>query len=247
MIMDQQNFQQRSVIVTGGTTGIGRAIAYKMAAAGANVLLVGRDPDHLDDTLNQADPVFRDKLNGVLADLSTEEGIVHLFNEADKRFNQLDIIVNNAGLGAGGVEDGDYKEWSHVVQTNLMSYMACAAFATERMKSSGGGHIINIGSMSAHTREKTSTVYVATKAGIQGFSESLRKEVNELGIKVSLIEPGAVDTDMQPASTEEKADSVSKMEMLTAGDIADAVWYIASQPKRCDVVELKIRPHLQVI
>lgn len=245
--MDQQNFQQRSVVVTGGTTGIGRAIAYKMAAAGADVVLVGQDSTHLEDTLNQADPAFRDKLKGVLADLSTEEGITHLFNEADRQLNKLDIFINNAGLGAGGVGDGDYKEWSHVVQTNLTAYIACSAMATDRMKSNGGGHIINIGSMSAHTREKTSAVYVATKAGIQGFSESLRKEVNELGIKVTLIEPGAVDTDMQPASTEEKAVSVDSMEMLTADDIAEAVWYVATQPRRCDVVELKIRPHLQLI
>lgn len=245
--MDQMNFNERSVIVTGGTTGIGRAIAYKLAAAGAKVVLAGQDPKHLEETLNSADAGYAYRLKGVLADLSNEDGIKQLFDEADKELDRLDLFINNAALSAGGITEGNYDEWSKVVQTNLTAYIACSAFATERMKTAGAGHIINIGSMSAHTREKGSTVYVATKSGIQGFSESLRKEVNELGIKVSLIEPGAVDTDMQPASTEEKAEGVQKMEMLQAEDIAGAVMYVASQPDRCDVVELKIRPHLQII
>jgi len=245
--MDQTNFTGRSAIVTGGTTGIGRAIAYELAAAGANVVLVGQDQQHLEETLNGADGNYADRLKGVLADLSNEDGIKQLFDEADRELGKLDLFINNAALGAGGVTEGNYSEWSKVIQTNLTAYVACAGFAAERMKSAGSGHIINIGSMSANTREKGSTVYVATKSGIQGFSESLRKELNESGIKVSLIEPGAVDTDMQPASTEEKAESVEKMEMLQADDIAAAVIYIASQPTRCDVVELKIRPHLQII
>lgn len=101
--------------------------------------------------------------------------------------------------------------------------------------------------MSADVREKDSSVYVATKAGVQGFSESLRKEVNELGIKVSLIEPGAVGTDMQPVSVPDQQQKEEKLEMLTAEDIAAAVLYVVSQPKRCDVVDVKIRPHLQLI
>lgn len=245
--MDQINFSERSVIVTGGTTGIGRAIAYQLAAAGAKVVLVGQDQEHLEETLSGAGADYADRLKGVLADLSSEDGIKQLFDEADKELDKLDLFINNAALGAGGVTEGNYSEWNNVIQTNLTAYIACASFAAERMKSAGSGHIINIGSMSANTREKGSTVYVATKSGIQGFSESLRKELNELGIKVSLIEPGAVDTDMQPASTEEKAESVEKMEMLQAEDIASAVMYVASQPTRCDVVELKIRPHLQII
>src|SRR5690606_39176840 len=117
--------------------------------------------------------------------------------------------------------------------------------ALKRMK--GEGHIVNIGSMSADVREETGSVYVATKSGIQGFSESLRKQVNKDGIKVTLIEPGAVDTDMQEESTAKKKIKVKALEMLKADDIALSVLYCLSQPKRCDVVELKIRPHRQFI
>lgn len=109
------------------------------------------------------------------------------------------------------------------------------------------GHIVHIGSMSADVRETGSSVYVATKAGVQGFAESLRKEVNEDGIKVTLIEPGATSTDMQPASTDDQRQNVEDSTMLKAQDVAEAVQFAISQPSRCDVVDLKLRPHLQII
>jgi NADP-dependent 3-hydroxy acid dehydrogenase YdfG len=240
--------ENKSILVTGGTTGIGRAVSLLLAEMGANVLLVGQDQAHLDDTLNDAREMeVGEKIHGVLADISTAEGIEKIFQEVDSHFDTLDILINNAALAYQSVTDGDYGEWEHIVRTNLLGYLACSHHAISRMRGRQSGHILNIGSMSADVREKGSSVYVATKSAIQGFSESLRKEVNEMGIKVSLIEPGAVDTDMQPASTEEKRRKVEQHEMLQAEDIAFAVLFALSQPERCDIVELKIRPHLQEI
>src|SRR4051795_7478334 len=106
--------------------------------------------------------------------------------------------------------------------------MACAHEALARMRKHGGGHIVNVGSMSADVREKGSSVYVATKSGIQGMSEALRKEVNPLGIKVSLIEPGAVGTDMQQSqySPQEQREQIEQQAMLRAEDIAACVLYV---------------------
>jgi NADP-dependent 3-hydroxy acid dehydrogenase YdfG len=95
--------------------------------------------------------------------------------------------------------------------------------------------------------EKKCSVYVATKSGVEGFAESFRKEINEKGIRVTLIEPGAVDTDMQPQSTEEKKQSTEDHEMLQAADIAAAVTYALCQNERCDVAEIRLRPRLQLI
>ena len=134
-----------------------------------------------------------------------------------------------------------------MIKTNLLGYIACTREALDRMKPHKAGHIVNIGSMSADVREQGSSIYVATKSGIQGFSESLRKEVNEAGIKVTLIEPGAVGTDMQPVSVPDQRQKEENLEMLKAEDIAAAVLFTLTQPKRCDVVDLKIRPHLQII
>lgn len=243
-----QNISNKSILVTGGTTGIGRATSLMLAAAGANILLTGLDQAHLEDTLRDAGKMdVGDRIKGIIADLSTPEGIRSIFNEVDHRFNHLDILINNAALAYQSITEGSYEEWEYVIKTNLLGYLACSHQAINRMKTRKAGHIVNIGSMSADVREKNSSVYVATKSGIQGFSASLRKEVNELGIKVSLIEPGAVGTDMQPSTPEEQREKVENLEMLQADDIAYSVLYCLAQPARCDVVELKIRPHLQII
>ena len=242
-----QSIAGKSILVTGGTTGIGRATAILLASQGANVLTFGTDQRHLDDAMKDIKNTATGEAYGFIADVATEEGIEKIFAEVKARFNGLDILVNNAALPYGSVVEGNYKEWKRIIDTNLTGYLACAGEAYKIMKGKGEGHILNIGSMSADVREEGSSVYVAAKAGIQGFSESLRKQVNPEGIKVSLIEPGAVDTDMQAESTEDKKENVEKLEMLTADDIAVAVLYCLSQPKRCDIVDLKIRPHLQLI
>jgi short-subunit dehydrogenase len=237
----------RCVLITGGTTGIGREVALEIAALGGNVLIVGREEQHLDETLQESNQANL-TLKGIVADLSTPEGVTQVFEEADNHFNgQLDIMINNAALAYQSATEGNYEEWKEVVETNLLAYIACTNEAVKRMEKSKSGHIINIGSMSADVREQGSSVYVATKAGIQGFSESLRKEVNEKGILVTVIEPGAVDTDMQPQSTDDKKSAVEDHQMLQASDIAQAVIYALSQAERCDVVEIRLRPRLQLI
>ena len=240
-----QSVTGKNILITGATTGIGRATALLLSKLGANVMVAGLDRQHLLDALHDIKPSATGAVHGVLADLSAESGIEKLFADAAASFGKLDVLINNAALPFGNTEEGTYHDWHRVISTNLLAYVACSAEAVKLMK--GDGHIVNIGSMSADVREETGSVYVAAKSGVQGFSESLRKSANKQGIKVTLIEPGAVDTDMQPQSGPEKLKKVKAMEMLAADDIAMSVLYCLSQPKRCDIVELKIRPHLQLI
>jgi Short-chain alcohol dehydrogenase of unknown specificity len=240
-----QPMKEKRILITGGTTGIGRAAAHLLAREN-QVVIVGRHQAEMDQAIKdfQRYSPGSGKLTGRVADLANAKDIESLFRYIDEELGQLDVLVNNAGLAFSGVLEGGYSDWEYVLKTNLLGYLACSRYAIDRMRGSGG-HIVNIGSMSADVREKDSSVYVATKSGIQGFSESLRKEVNDLGVKVTLIEPGAVGTDMQPQEGQpEKEDN---LEMLKGEDIAVAIYYCLSMPARCDVVEMQIRPHRQPI
>jgi len=238
----------KSVLITGGTTGIGRETAFLLAKHGASVMIFGRHREELNEALQTIqDQIPAAQIQGIVADVADQSDIQRVFSMLDGEFGTLDILVNNAGLGYSSIMKGEYKDWEYIVNTNLLGYMACAHEAIKRMEKNHRGHIANIGSMSADTKEANSSVYVATKAGINGFSTSLRKEANSKGIKVSLIEPGAVNTNMQQQSPAEKKEQVADLHMLEATDIAQAILYILIQPPRCDVVFMQIRPHLQLI
>jgi NADP-dependent 3-hydroxy acid dehydrogenase YdfG len=252
MVSERSELAGKSVVLTGGTTGIGRTTALRLVAAGANVVTFGRNEPELQDALKD----IREKQSsgggqvvGLIADASKPADIERIFREADEKFGGVDILINNAALGAGSIIESDLNEIEYVVATNLLGYMYCCKYAIERMKAKGRGHIVSIGSMSALTREKGSDLYVATKTGVEGFSEALRKQANELGIKVTLIEPGLVGTDMttDQVPKEQQPEKEAKGEMLKAEDIAECVYYTLTQPERCDVVKVQIRPHKQAI
>lgn len=240
-------FLDKKIIITGGSTGIGREAAILLTSLGAQCLICGRDQQHIDEALADINAKGSLKATGLVADLSNEEGIEKLFSFADEKLGGVDILINNAALGYGSILEGGYEDWQYILHTNLLAYMACCNQSIKRFQAKGFGQIINIGSMSADVREENSSVYVATKSGIQGFTEALRKEVNPKGIKVSLIEPGAVDTNMQPGSSEEKLEQIANQEMIKAADIARAIAFCIAQPPGSDVVSLQIRPHLQLI
>jgi len=240
-------FLNKRIIITGGSTGIGRETAILLASWGARCLICGRHQEQIDETLNSINQQNGVGCAGIATDLATEAGIDELFAFADTKLGGLDIFVNNAGLSYRSILEGSYQQWQYILNTNLLSYMACAAKAVERMEGQGGGHIINIGSMSAETKQQNSSVYVATKSAIRGFTSALRKEINPLQIKVSLVEPGAVDTDMQEGTKAEKMNKIQKKEMLPASDIALSIAFCIAQSPGSDIVSLQIRPNMQLI
>ena len=242
-----QNIKGKRIIVTGGTTGIGKAIADLLVSLGGRVLIFGRDQEAFKKSFEDIKQQFPDcELYGTPADVTKKEDIDTILKIADEQLGGIDILINNAGLASDGVTKGTFEDWKYVIDTNIMGYLGFCKEAVSRMSDQKSGHIINIGSMSAESRSPESTIYVATKSAIRGFSTSLRKEVNPLGIKVSLIEPGAVSSDMQPGIHEEHQKKIDKMEMLEADDIAMSVLFCLSQPKRCDIVSMQIRPHMQI-
>lgn len=243
-----QNINGRRIVITGGTTGIGKAIADVLVSLGGRVLIFGRDQEDFDNAVADIKQQFPgSEVYGTPADVTKKEDIDKIFDIVDNELGGIDILINNAALAAPGLTKETYEDYKYVIDTNITGYLAFAQQAASRMKEQKSGHIINIGSMSAESRTAESTIYVATKTAIRGFSTSLRKELNPLGIKVALIEPGAVTSDMQTDPKKIQHEKVEKLEMLEAYDIAMSTLFCLSQPRRCDIVTMQIRPHLQII
>jgi short-subunit dehydrogenase len=236
----------KKVLITGGSTGIGREIALALSSLGADCIICGRTNEPLDETVQAAiEDGHSGRIIAVQCDISEESDVEKLFAKVDDELGELDILINNAALAYGSIAEGSYEDWSYIIKTNLIGNLSPTHHAIARMKEKGSGHIVNIGSMSALSKDEGTSVYVATKSGLQGFSEALRKEINQMGIKVTLVEPGKVDTDMQKGTKEEREEQIEAMEMLRAEDIALSVIFCLAQAPRTDIVSLQVRPHLQ--
>ena len=238
------SIEGKRALVTGGTTGIGRTTALLLARLGAKVLIFSRGEQNLQDALKDLDEV-RDNVIGLTADAASEDDLDVVFAAVDEKLGGLDILVNNHGLPAGGVTDSDAPEYRYVVETNLLGYLACAKRAIERMRNNSGkpkGTIVNIGSMSAKSRGPGSDVYVATKAGIRGWSEALAKQVQEQEIRVSLIEPGKIGADFRDDPNEKEQQQHEEGTLLFSESIAESVLSILTQPAHTHIPFVQVEP-----
>ncbi len=237
---DRTKLRDKRILITGGTTGIGRETLKLLVGHGARVLTFGRDPDALRVALDYAPGAI-----GLTADAATKEGIAEVFRQVDDKLGGIDMLVACAALGAEPVHEMGEDDWRYVIDTNLTGYLASARAAILRMVRQGGGHLLFVGSISTEIKAEGESIYAATKAGIQAFAETLRKEVGEKNIKVSVVQPGSVATDMQECTDEEKREAVANDEMLHAVEIAEAIEFILTRSERADVVNLRIEPRLQ--
>ncbi|MBP7334881.1 SDR family oxidoreductase [Niveispirillum sp.] len=228
--------------ITGGTTGIGRAIAVLLASYGVRVFICGRTPDHLHDALNRIKEVGEG--DGMIIDLADEDSPGRFIAAAADYLGGLDIAVINAAVPANGLSEMSAEDLQYALATDFTAYIASAHAACDTMGEKG--HIVLIGSTSAHSLSPGSTVYAGIKAGIAGFSEALTKELGPKGIKVSLVEPGftAADLHYPDLSTAEQRQMIGEQKMLRAEDIAVGVRYLLTQPDRVVVQQLTIVPRL---
>jgi 3-hydroxy acid dehydrogenase/malonic semialdehyde reductase len=240
----QTTLEGLRILVTGGTTGIGRATVALLAQEGARVLTFGRHQAELDEALANAHK-GKGSAYGLTADVGTREGVERVFAEVDEKLGGIDMLVSCAAVGAQPIHEMEEDEWRYVVETNLVGTLASARQSIVRMDAQGGGHLLFVGSISTEIKAEGESVYSATKAGIQAFAETLRKEVADKNIKVSVIQPGSVDTPMQECSDEDKQTAVAEHEMLYAEEIAEAIVFALTRSERADVVNLRIEPRLQ--
>jgi 3-oxoacyl-[acyl-carrier protein] reductase len=233
----------RKAIITGGTTGIGRAIAILLAAEGAKVYVCGRDPDYVQDAVSRIREVGEG--DGISLDLTDPEAAKRFVAEGASYLGGIDIAVLNAAIPAEGLSDTEVNDIPYIVSTNLTAYMTVGKAALEHLQP--GSDVVIIGSMSAQSRGGGSTVYASTKTGVQAFAEALRKELAEKDIKVGNIEPGLTGSDMQyPDIPDDKQrEMIHADEMLRAEDIAAAAHFMLSQSRRSAVTLMRVEPRKQ--
>lgn len=239
----QRGLDGKRILVTGGTTGIGRAIAVLLASYGAEVFICGRDPQHLQDALQRINEVG--KGDGVALDLADPDNVKRFFDTGLSALGGIDVAVINAAIPAKGITKMSEADLRYAVAVDFTAYLLSAHAAAEAL--GDHGDIIFIGSMSAHTLSAESSVYAGMKKGVQGFAEALRKELAPKNIKVGVVEPGKTGADFQyqQHSAEEQARMIEKEEMLRAEDIAVGVHYMLIQPNRAIVQQLTIAPRQQ--
>jgi NADP-dependent 3-hydroxy acid dehydrogenase YdfG len=239
-------------VVTGASSGIGEATAEALAAEGAAVVVAARREDRL------ADLAERIRGNGgrVLAAVCdvTDESQAHgLIRKAMEEFGRVDILVNNAGVMLlSSVGKGLSEEWRRMFDVNVLGLLYTTDAAIDAMKNRDGGHLVNISSLAGRkvTRD-SSGVYAGSKHAVGAISEGLRQELLQDDIRVTIIEPGAVETELPDHITDEDArDSLGgllDLEILQAEDVANAIVYAVTQPPRVSVNEILLRPTQQPV
>ncbi|CCG03293.1 SDR family NAD(P)-dependent oxidoreductase [Blastococcus saxobsidens] len=234
-------------LVTGASSGIGEATAVALAAAGAAVAIGARRTDRLDALAG----TLRDSGATVLQlalDVTDEQACADAVARTRQELGSLDILVNNAGVMLlGTITGADPEDWRRMIQTNVMGVLYMTSAAIDGMLEQGSGDVVNMSSVAGRTARKGAGVYNASKWAVNAFSESLRQEVTGRGVRISLVEPGAVTTELTSHITQPEAKAASEkmhasMRPLHADDIARAVCYVVSQPPHVAVNEVLVRP-----
>jgi len=235
---EMPSLEGRKAVITGGTTGIGRAIAVLLASEGVEIFTCGRDPQHLADGLERINEVG--KGSGISLDLAERDGLEKFFAEAEKALGRYDIAVVNAAIPVGGLTDTREEDAWYAVATDYTAYVMSAFKAAQHLKDKGD--LVLIGSMSAHSLGGSSSIYAGMKKGIQGFAEALHKELGPKGIKVGLVEPGLTGADFQypEIPADKQREMINAEKMLRAEDIAVAVHFMLTQPRRAVVSQLSV-------
>ena len=245
-----QRLEGTVALVTGASSGIGEATATALAEEGARIALVARRRDRLEAL---AERLGKDNALVIEADVTDPEVAARAVSHTVSELGRLDTLVNNAGVMLlGPIVDAPVEEWQRMVQLNLLGLLYCSHAALPHLLKAAESEprsvsdVVNISSTAGRVARLNSGVYNATKHGVGAFSESLRQEVTARHVRVTLIEPGATATELafhnRPEILEGMAQTFGGIEIMHAEDIAEAIRYAVTQPRRVAVNEILIRP-----
>jgi clavulanate-9-aldehyde reducatase len=238
----------RKALITGASSGIGEATAVAMAREGAAVALGARRKARLEEIVSRIESEGGTAI-AVEADISDEQQAAALVERAQAGLGGLDALVNNAGVMLlGPLQGADPTEWRRMIDVNCLGLLYCTHYALPVIRDGGGGDVVNVSSVAGRTAALGSGVYNMTKWGVVGYSESLRQEGALIGVRVTCVEPGWVETELQGHNTnplvleqiEKLRESTGKV--LETADIANAVVYAVGQPEHVSINEILVRP-----
>jgi len=215
-------FNDKTVIITGGSEGVGAAAARMFAEAGANLMLVARNKKNLDAIADE----LRDKTRVEIfpMDVSDPDACVDVFKKAAFEFGRVDVLVNNAGYhDRGPVEDVEAAELGKMIDVNLKAPIMLSRIALPYLREAGGGAIINVGSLAGRAPIPGSVSYAASKAGLRSFTYGLGLEMRDSGIKVAVVSPGPIDTGFIMADIDATSDLTFSQPISTAEEVAQAI------------------------
>jgi len=224
-------FKDKTVIITGGSEGVGAAAARKFAAAGANLMLVARGKRNLELIADE----LRDKTRVEIfaMDVSDPEACVDLFKKAEFEYGRVDILVNNAGYHQRGpAESVDARDLGKMVDVNLKAPIMLSRIALPYLRESDGGAIINVGSLAGRTPVPYSAAYSASKSGLRAFTYAMFEELRDSGIKMAVVSPGPIDTGFIMSNIDEVSDLTFSQPISTAEDVAQAVLDLCGNKQR---------------
>jgi hypothetical protein len=241
----------KTIMITGATSGFGKAIAIRFAKNGYNIILTGRRKELLIDLEKELNSYQNTRVLSLCFDVRKKEDVKSVIGSLTEEWKNIDILVNNAGLAVGlsHIQDGDSEDWDRMIDTNVKGLLyvtrAIAPFMVARNK----GHIFNIGSIAGIETYENGNVYCASKFAVAALSQSMRIDMLKNNIKVTLIAPGMAETEfalVRFKGDTQKAKNVYKgIDALTADDIADVIYYCATLPDHVCINEVVITPTQQ--
>lgn len=235
---------KRCVLVTGGSSGIGRACAEAFAARGCRLLLAARRKDRLDELASSLHERHGTEVLTASLDVRDRSAVEAWVDGLPDAWHDIDILVNNAGLSRGieSLQRGDINDWEEMIDTNVKGLLYVTRTVLPGMIDRGCGHVINIGSIAGHEVYPGGNVYCATKHAVTAINRSLAIDTLGTGIRVSSVDPGLVETEFSVVrfhGDQKRADGVyAGLEPLTPADVAEAVLFCATRPANANVREM---------
>jgi NADP-dependent 3-hydroxy acid dehydrogenase YdfG len=251
-MIDSPRLTSTVAVVTGASSGIGEATALALAAEGATVAIVARRADRLEELATRIASTGQAPIV-IPADLTDAAQAPRVIDEVISKAGRLDILVNNAGVMLlGPISGAPVEEWERMIDINVRGLLHCAHAALPHLLQAAEqgprnvADMVNISSVAGRNVNMGSGVYNLTKHGVGAFSESLRQEITRRHVRVGLIEPGAVETELsqhnRPEIREVIAQRFGDMERMQATDISDAIVYMVTRPRHVAINEILIRP-----